>query len=198
MKAVGKWRHICVDAQQMFLEETPWHVPWMANVIPRLVEVSARHAAQTIFTRFVPPQHPADATGGWRDYYQKWWMMTGEHLPKELLELAPLLQNLVPPASVFDKRRYSPWGDGRLFSQLRQEGVETVVVTGGETDICVLATVLGAIDLGLFVIVLRDAVYSGADEAHDAAIDLLSDRFSVQLELVTTEEFLSATPRRET
>ncbi|WP_077967278.1 cysteine hydrolase family protein [Ensifer adhaerens] len=197
MKPLGNWRHICVDAQRMFLEQTPWHVPWMTKVLPQLAEVSERHASQTIFTRFMPPQHPADAAGSWRDYYQKWWMMTGEHLPKELLELAPVLQNLVPPARLFDKATYSPWVDGRLFSQLRQEGVETVVVTGGETDMCVLATVLGAIDLGFSVTVLRDAIYSGADETHDAAIDLLSERFSVQLKLVKTEEFLSAIPRRE-
>ncbi|MNW01873.1 nicotinamidase/pyrazinamidase [compost metagenome] len=85
---------------------------------------------------------------------------------------------------------YSPWVDGRLFTHLRQEGVEAVVVTGGETDVCVLATVLGAIDLGFHVIVLSDAVCSGADETHDAAFELLGDRFSVQLDLMTTEEFL--------
>jgi nicotinamidase-related amidase len=55
--------------------------------------------------------------------------------------------------------------------------------------------VLGAIDLGFHVIVLCDAVCSGADETHDAAVDLLGDRFSVQLELVETEEFLSAVSR---
>jgi len=70
--------------------------------------------------------------------------------------------------------------------------VTSLVVTGGETDVCVLTTVLGAIDLGFHVIVLSDAVCSGADETHDAAIDLLGDRFSVQLQLVKTEEFLSA------
>jgi len=95
------------------------------------------------------------------------------------------------PARIFDKMTYSPWVDGRLNAHLRQEGVGTVVVTGGETDVCVLATVLGAIDLGFHVIVLSDAVCSGADETHDAAVDLLGDRFSVQLDLMTTEELLS-------
>ncbi len=66
MKAVGKWRHICVDAQRMFLEQTPWHVPWMKNVLPQLVEISERHASNTIFTRFMPPQNPRDAAGSWR------------------------------------------------------------------------------------------------------------------------------------
>jgi nicotinamidase-related amidase len=123
-------------------------------------------------------------------------MMTGEHLPQELLQLTPSLQSLVPPARVFDKITYSPWVDGRLATLLRDEGVETLVVTGGETDVCVLATVLGAIDLGFHVVVLSDAVCSGADETHDAAVDLLGDRFSVQLELTKTEEFLSVVDAR--
>lgn len=192
MREIENWRHICVDAQRMFAEDTPWHVPWMARVLPQLLEVSRRHAEQTVFTRFVPPHRAQDAFGSWKNYYEKWWMMTGEHLRQEVLGLASPLQRLVPPARVFDKMTYSPWVDGRLFSHLRQERVDSVVVTGGETDVCVLATVLGAIDLGFHVIVLSDAVCSGADETHDAAIDLLGDRFSVQLELVETEAFLSS------
>jgi hypothetical protein len=44
MKEIGNWRHICVDAQRMFAEDTPWHVPLMARVLPQLVEVSEHHA----------------------------------------------------------------------------------------------------------------------------------------------------------
>lgn len=192
MKVVGNWRHICVDAQRMFAEDTPWRVPWMERVLPQLFEISQHHAERTIFTRFVPPDRAEDAYGAWKDYYRKWWMMTGEHLPQELLELAAPLQKLVPPAQVFDKMTYSPWVGGRLFSHLQQEGVDTLVVTGGETDVCVLATVLGAIDLGFHVIVLSDAVCGGADKTHDAAVDLFGDRFSVQLELLETDAFLAA------
>ncbi|KQV38893.1 MULTISPECIES: cysteine hydrolase [unclassified Rhizobium] len=192
MKELGNWRHICVDAQRMFAEDTPWYVPWKSRVLPQLLEVSGRHAEWTIFTRFMPPKHSDDCVGTWKDYYQKWWMMTGDHLPQRMLGLSPVLQALVPPARIFDKMTYSPWVDGRLNAHLRQEGVATVVVTGGETDVCVLSTVLGAIDLGFRAIVLSDAVCSGADETHDAAVDLLGDRFSVQRDLMKTEEFLSA------
>lgn len=191
MRDIGNWRHICVDAQRMFAEDTPWHVPWMARVLPQLEEVSSRHAERTIFTRFMTPVQADDAVGGWKEYYRKWWMMTGENLSRELFGLTPSLQTVVPPARIFDKLTYSPWVDGRLSSHLGSEAVQTVVVTGGETDVCVLATVLGAIDRGFHVIMLSDAVCSGADETHDAAVDLLRDRFSVQLDLMITENFLS-------
>ena len=54
-----------------------------------------------------------------------------------------------------------------------------------------LATVLGGIDFGYRIVVLKDAVCSGADETHDASLTVLGDRFSVQMELMETEEFLS-------
>lgn len=38
---------------------------------------------------------------------------------------------------------------------------------------------LGTIDLGFDLIVLSDAVCSGADQTDDAAVDLLGDRFPV-------------------
>ncbi len=192
MKEIGQWSHICVDFQRVFSEDTPWCVPWMTRVFAQVEELSKRCAERTIFTRFIPPQRAEDASGSWKDYYRKWWMMTGENFPAELLGLQPALQVLVPPALVFDKMTYSPWIDGRLAAHLRSERIDTVVISGGETDVCVLATVLGAIDLGFKVIVLSDAVCSGMDETHDAAVDLFGERFSVQLELIATEDFLSA------
>lgn len=59
-----------------------------------------------------------------------------------------------------------------------------------ETDACVLATTLGAIDLAYRVIVLNDAVCSRADDTHDASLELPHDRFSVQFEPMGTEDFL--------
>lgn len=42
------------------------------------------------------------------------------------------------------------------------------MTSGGESDVCVLATVLGGIDLGYRVVFLKDAIYNGRDETHDA------------------------------
>jgi Isochorismatase family len=44
----------------------------------------------------------------------------------------------------------------------------SLIVSGSETDVCVLATVL-AVDIGFRVIVVRDAVCSSSDEGHDHA-----------------------------
>jgi hypothetical protein len=44
MKDIGNWRHICVDAQRMFIEDTPWRVPWLERVLQQLFEIGKHHA----------------------------------------------------------------------------------------------------------------------------------------------------------
>ena len=73
---------------------------------------------------------------------------------------------------------------------LTGEGVETLAISGGETDVCVLAAAVGAIDLGYRVILLKDTVCSAADDTHDASLELLGYRFSGQLEITSGEDFL--------
>jgi nicotinamidase-related amidase len=125
-------------------------------------------------------------------YYEKWDSMTLEHIDRRLVEIVPELGRFTPPARTFDKATYSPWMDGRLHRLLQHEGVNILAFTGGETDVCGLATVLGAVDLGYRVLLLRDAVCSGADETHDASLKLLGHRFSVQVQVLLTDEFLEA------
>jgi nicotinamidase-related amidase len=187
----GRWIHLCIDMQRMFAEDTPWQVPWMREVSPAVEEVARRYAEKTIFTRFVPPARAEEMLGMWRTYYEKWPMMTTAQLGLEMVDLVPSLKRLVPPARILDKMTYSPWVNGKLHAALLADGIDTLVLTAGETDVCVLAAALGAVDLGYKVIVLKDAVCSGADETHDASLELLGDRYSVQLEISTTDAFLA-------
>ena len=108
------------------------------------------------------------------------------------MELLPELQVFVPPARVLDKVRYSPWLDTGLATALRTGQVDTLVVTGAETDMCVLATVLGAVDLGFRVVVVSDALCSSSDPSHDALLNLYHDRFGQQIETAECDEVLQA------
>lgn len=142
------WRHLCVDMKRMPYEQTPWHVESMCGVLPAIEEVVGRYARETIFTRFMPLTDASSALSAWESYYKRWESMTLHALPKEMVEVIPSLRKVIPPARMFDKTTYSPWTSGQLYRVLSQEHVSSVVVLGGETDVCVLGTVLGAIDLG--------------------------------------------------
>lgn len=186
------WIHLCIDMQRMFIEDSPWQIAWMPKVFDEVLEVTKRFPQQTIFTRFVPPSSTDELPGMWRDYYEKWPMMMRTRIDPGLVDLVAELKRYVPPARIFEKRTYSPWTNGRLHSVLSHHGVGTLVLTGGETDVCVLAAALGAIDLGYKVILLKDAVCSTGDRTHDATLELLKNRFSVQMEVMLCEQWLSS------
>jgi len=183
--------HLCVDMQRMFAEPTPWQMPWMPRVAPIVRRVAARRPDRTVFTRFIPADRPGEGQGLWRDYYMRWACMTRERLDPAMMELLPDLAEFVPPATLFDKRHYSPWIGGHLRAELESRATDTLLLTGGETDVCVIATVLGAVDHGYRVIVVADALCSSSDEAHDAALSIYTQRFGQQIEVVEAEEVLA-------
>jgi nicotinamidase-related amidase len=182
--------HICVDMQRLFADDTDWHTPWMDRVLPNVVRIVEAHPARAIFTRFIPAEKPGEGKGTWRRYYEKWASMTISRLGRDMVELVPELKRFLPPARVIDKKVYSPWLEGNLDNLLRGTATDTLIVSGGETDVCVLATVLGAIDRGYRVVVATDALCSSSDETHDALMTLYHNRYGQQVETVTTDTVL--------
>lgn len=179
--------HIAVDMQLLFAEPTEWFVPWLPRVLPNVLEIARRHPDRTLFTRFIPPRQPEEATGAWQDYYRHWRSMTRDSLDPRLLELVEPLRALVPPARQLDKTVYSAFSHPRLAGALRGQGIETLIVTGGETDVCVAATVIAAIDLGFRIVLPADALCSSSDATHDALMTLYRQRFSHQITATSTE-----------
>jgi nicotinamidase-related amidase len=182
--------HLCVDMQNLFGADGPWPTPWMANVLPVVLEIAKRFPERTVFTRFITPRVPEDMPGTWRRYYEKWRMATRAHVAPALLELVRPLADLAPPATVIDKTRYSGFAEPFLLQHLRARAADGLIVTGSETDVCVLATVMGAVDLGFRVILVRDAVCSSSDEGHDALLALYHRRYSEQIETADAEDIL--------
>ena len=127
----------------------------------------------------------------WQRYYTRWRLATREHLDLDLLELMPPLAALCPPAAVIDKTRYSGFAEPKLLAHLREREADALIISGSETDVCVLATVLSAVDLGYRVIVVRDAVCSSSDEGHDMLLRLYHTRFSEQIETADAATILS-------
>jgi nicotinamidase-related amidase len=105
-----------------------------------------------VFTRFMPPDRPEDAAGAWRRYYAHWRHMTGERLDPRLIQLVPPLAALVPLAIVIDKTHCSPFKEQAVLRRLARVGADALIISGGETDVCVLAAVMDAVDAGYRVI----------------------------------------------
>jgi nicotinamidase-related amidase len=183
--------HLCVDMQRIFSTEGPWSTPWMERVLPVVVEIARRHPERTVFTRFITPERPQDMPGMWQHYYRRWEETTRERMNPSLLELLPELARFCPPAVVLSKARYSGFAEPHLLAHLQQREADGLIITGSETDVCVLATVLDAVDLGYRVIVVTDAVCSSSDEGHDALLEVYHRRYTEQIETAQAETVLA-------
>ena len=183
--------HLCLDMQRLFAPGGIWATPWMERVLPNVVRVAEAFCPRNIFTRFIPPQYAGDMPGVWQHFYRKWHEVTRAELPLEQLDLVPTLASHATSGNIFDKPVYSAFADGRLHQWLQEKRVNALIVTGAETDICVLSTVLAAVDHGYQVTLVKDAVCSSSDTGHDALMTMYHERLSLQIQLATTDEILA-------
>ncbi len=84
------------------------------------------------------------------------------------------------------KRRYSGFFETDLDLLLRELGVETVVLTGVATEICVQHTAADAFFRGYRVIVVKDATAGLTRESHERALEYM--RHVYKAEVLSTEE----------
>lgn len=82
--------------------------------------------------------------------------------------LVPLLS--APP---IPKLRFSSYGAGPILNELASKGVDTVVIAGIETPICVTQTAIEFVEGGYVAMVAADAVGARSAWAHEAALTRL-------------------------
>ena len=100
-------------------------------------------------------------------------------------ELAPREGEIVSP-----KRTYGAFDETGLAEQLRERGVEEVVIAGQHTHICVRQSSYGALRHGFDVTIPRDAVaaFEGVDE--DDALEYLKMAYGANV--TTVDELVEA------
>ena len=187
MRPLEEAIHLCVDMQRIFARGGVWETPWMERVLPVIVDI-----AEKIFAahRVHAVHHAGKCRGSsrkWQAYYRRWQAATRARLSPDQLELVPELARFVPPAAVIDKPTYSAFFCSALDGFVQEKSVRTVVVTGAETDICVLSTVLAAVDRGLRVVIVEDALCSSSDAGHEALMTMYRTRLQEQIELITSD-----------
>ena len=97
----------------------------------------------------------------------------------------------MPPARIIDKPVYSALANLAVCEYLKRSAITTLIVTGGETDVCVLSTIMDAMDAGFRVVLQTDALCSVRDQTHEALLTLYRERFSLQIETTTIGDVLS-------
>lgn len=107
-------------------------------------------------------------------------------------ELKPYAE---PPAELVRKHRFSGFLDTRLRTLLRMKGIDTLLICGVSTTLCVETTVRDAYQLDFDVILATDAVGTSTLEEHNNSLKTMQRWFCVG---TTTEDLIermrAATP----
>lgn len=173
-------RHLAViDMQRVFGEpDSPWAAPRFAEIVPTVGALVAALAPRVTFTRFVAPAEP---TGAWRAYYERW--------PFARQPAGAPAWELVEPfgaqPDTIDAPTFSKWGP-ELAARV---GSGPLVLAGVSTDCCVLSTAVAAADAGMAVRVVSDACAGMDDDSHAKALDLLA-LYAPLIEVVPSAELL--------
>jgi len=113
---------------------------------------------------------------------------------------AEVIDDLKPyPEDIFlPKRRFSAFFKTDLDQTLRVLGVDTIVVTGISTEVCVLMTAMDGLCHDFSAIILEDCSASRSKEFHKRCLDLYRD-FALYplLRVMTLDEFLKETSALE-
>ena len=98
-------------------------------------------------------------------------------------KLAEFYQEYADNSRVFwmDKRHYSAFSGTDLDIRLRERRVDTVILTGVLTDICVLHTAIDAYNLGYQIEVVKPAVASIWPENHAFALGHFKNTLGAKL-----------------
>lgn len=178
--------HVVIDMQDLFDRHPQWGFPALRSVLPRVTALAQHNPAATFYTRFIPAANAASAKGSWREYYELWPTATLAAGADKYVDLLPELRTIAQAENVFDKQAFSAFSGLGFAEALKARGAETLILSGAETDVCIWATALDAIDLGFHVVLARDAMASFSTEAHDAILAVVAPRFVPQIAVSDT------------
>jgi nicotinamidase-related amidase len=182
--------HLVVDMQELFRSHPEWGTEALTRIVPPIQRLLSARPENAYFSRFIPAQGPDQASGAWRRYYRRWSSVTLDRIDPAQVDV---VHELRPWAKrVADKLGYSALGNPELKQAALSSAGHCLILTGVETDVCVLATALEAIDAGLRVVLATDALASSSDTCHAKAMDILRERFDEQVELGTVDQILAA------
>ena len=183
-----------IDMQKLFLtdKQSPWYDGKLLSVVPNIEKLIKEIGIQNvIFTRFIPPKNWQDEHGSWQTYYRINHKITRGSLGTTSLDLIDEFQPYISNLSIVADRKKSAsvFTTGSFSSKIKKKSPKFLIFAGIETDYCVLASVLNAIHLGYYVIVVMDACASSKKNGQRNALGIF-ERFPEQLWVTSTKKLI--------
>ena len=179
---------LVVDVQPLFTEDPDPPTQQALQVLKQFLNAALTAHVLRVFIRFVRADVPDE----------RWITLWEEQCGADFINLASpdspaaaFLRGFEPEDGdvVVTKDRYSAFRGPDLASQLHDRGIETVIVAGFSTDVCVSSTARDAFQLDFSTVTLSDCCAASSDAAHDAALETLARRFG---RVCTADEVVAA------
>jgi ureidoacrylate peracid hydrolase len=204
----GRTALLVVDMQRGFVDPgEAMEVPPARACVPvirALIDVFRDRRLPVVFTTFVyspaipllvgelHPEHKPASRGAPRGFgMPSSSCLEGSPSAAVVEALAPR-----PDEPVIAKRWYDAFAGSPLDGALRARGVTSLVVTGTMTDICVLATVIGAFNREYRVTVVEDGVATLWPEIQRATLDIIARAYGRVVASKHVRDAVAAWPAR--
>jgi len=152
-------------------------------IIPNLVrlrQAASRAGVLVVHVGFLTlPEHLSDS-GAWLAQRRR-SPFANESIALENSEGAEFIEELSPQAGevAIRKHRYSAFAGTDLELVLRARAIESCIVTGVSTNVCVESTLRAAFDLGYYIVVPQDGTASWSKELGDNTLANVNHRFGL-------------------
>lgn len=84
------------------------------------------------------------------------------------------IRNAFPASEIIDRTTMNTWEDPRITERVNAIGKPKIVLAGLWTSVCIVGPALSALDQGFEVYVIADACGDVSDEAHERAMDRMT------------------------
>ena len=187
---------VVIDMQNVWVKEgMPAYSQYCEAIVPninRLAEATRRAGGKVIWVRAI---YGDDAPRTWSAYMdfldrgQMEDMLTALTDGNEGAELWHDL-DVQPEDEITIKRRFSALiqGSSDLGERLTKAGIDTLIITGTATNVCCESTARDAFMLNYRTLMVSDANATNSDEAHNASLNALFNRFA---DVFTTDEVVA-------
>ncbi len=147
--------------------------PGARSIVPRLKSLLARARSKGISVVYV-----CDAHEPGNPELDVW----GHHSMKGT-EGAEIIEELSPQEgdSVFEKQAFDAFTNPALDEELKQKGVEELVLTGVATNICVQNTAANAFYRGYRLTVVKDCTAARSEEEHREGLKYMESMFGAKV-----------------
>lgn len=181
---------VAVDVQRLYRDFAPWALPEVGAVGSTIARLVDAVGCPLVCTRSVMPSARGVSGGPWAAYERRWRDLARQQdAEPALLDPLPELQERC--LAVFDKHSYSAFEAPDFARHIARSAPAPLLVTGIETDICVLATVFGAVDRNIPVWLVTDAL-AGPDPVAGRGVLAMLARMPEQVRLIDCDGAVAA------